>query len=355
MSNLGQAKLATGNDGLLGPKANSDLETSDFSDSRSCLATSNAANAITTDNLNVDSGSSNVLVPSSWELSAKTSSDLQILTANKGLMNASSKGQLNLSHLGLQSLTAHSVLGVVKPLPFVSEVTDAGKAVFFLQHAVLIVNNPSNLQRHLGRTGDVLAEGFRRHRSYYLPSRPSVILRAHGTVSESMLPWHLRLSHLNLRSLQDLQRGGEISVLVDNSEVVMNCEDCVHGKFSGLSWKSRMSHKVIGTLDLVHSNLCSLLSPSQKGSRYFMTFVDEASHFTVFYFLKFKSQALSCLKNFVTYSERETGQKVKVLRTDNGGKYTSKAWEVYYTDLGIKHSMGPPHSPEMNGTAERYN
>lgn len=86
-----------------------------------------------------------------------------------------------------------------------------------------------------------------------------------------------------------------------------------------------------------------------------MKFVDEATHFTVVYFLKSKDQSLECFKNYVSFSERETNCKVKKLRSDNGGEYISKEWEEFCHQLGIRHSMGPPHSPEMNGTAERFN
>lgn len=60
-------------------------------------------------------------------------------------------------------------------------------------------------------------------------------------------------------------------------------------------------------------------------------------------------------KNYVSFSERETGFKVRKLTSDNGREYISKAWDHFCQHTGIKHSMGPPHSPEMNGTAERFN
>jgi hypothetical protein len=43
------------------------------------------------------------------------------------------------------------------------------------------------------------------------------------------------------------------------------------------------------------------------------------------------------------------------LRTDNGGEYTSREFENYLASSGIRHEPGPPHSPQLNGVAERTN
>jgi len=37
--------------------------------------------------------------------------------------------------------------------------------------------------------------------------------------------------------------------------------------------------------------------------------------------------------------KNQTGQKVKVLRFDNGGRYTSKEFKDYLASKGIKHQL----------------
>lgn len=86
-----------------------------------------------------------------------------------------------------------------------------------------------------------------------------------------------------------------------------------------------------------------------------MTFLDEHTHFGVIYFLKSKDQAFDVFKHYVVYAERETRMKLRTIRTDNGGEYTSQAWLMYCSALGIRHSKGPPHSPQLHGVAERFN
>jgi Integrase core domain. len=47
--------------------------------------------------------------------------------------------------------------------------------------------------------------------------------------------------------------------------------------------------------------------------------------------------------------------KLKVLRTDNGGEYTSAQFEEFLVKDGIRHELTIPRTPEQNGVAERMN
>ncbi len=44
-----------------------------------------------------------------------------------------------------------------------------------------------------------------------------------------------------------------------------------------------------------------------------------------------------------------------IIRSDNGGEYTSNAFEKYLTDLGIDHQTTVPYTSHQNGVAERTN
>ena len=53
--------------------------------------------------------------------------------------------------------------------------------------------------------------------------------------------------------------------------------------------------------------------------------------------------------------ETQSGQNVKVLRTDNGGEYISKEFNVFCQEAGIVHQLTAPYSPQQNGVSERKN
>ena len=53
--------------------------------------------------------------------------------------------------------------------------------------------------------------------------------------------------------------------------------------------------------------------------------------------------------------EKSSGRKIKTLRSDNGGEYTSTEFTSFLTKEGIKHELTIPHTPQQNGVAERLN
>ena len=53
--------------------------------------------------------------------------------------------------------------------------------------------------------------------------------------------------------------------------------------------------------------------------------------------------------------ENQIGKKIQVLRTDNGGEYTSNEFLEYCSLEGIKKEHTMPHTPQQNGVVERKN
>jgi transposase InsO family protein len=50
-----------------------------------------------------------------------------------------------------------------------------------------------------------------------------------------------------------------------------------------------------------------------------------------------------------------TGKKIRFLRTDNGGKYTSIDFNDFSKEVGIKRELTVPYNPQQNGVVERKN
>ena len=76
---------------------------------------------------------------------------------------------------------------------------------------------------------------------------------------------------------------------------------------------------------------------------------------TQLYFLKEKSEAFEKFKAFKTYVEDEIDLKIKCLRSDNGGEFTSKELNNFCEDHGIKRQFSAPRTPQHNGVTERKN
>lgn len=94
---------------------------------------------------------------------------------------------------------------------------------------------------------------------------------------------------------------------------------------------------------------------SQGGAMYFITFIDDYSRYISVYFLKAKSDALVVFKNYVMETERQTGNKLKRLRSDNGTEYVNTNFKRFLQDQGIVHETTVPYTPQQNGVSERAN
>jgi transposase InsO family protein len=94
---------------------------------------------------------------------------------------------------------------------------------------------------------------------------------------------------------------------------------------------------------------------SLGGNRYFITFIDDFSKKLWVYFLKEKSTAFIVFKNFKALVENQSGHKLVTLRSDRGGEYTSKEFDKYCKEHGIKHQLTAAYTPQQNGIAKRKN
>ncbi len=71
--------------------------------------------------------------------------------------------------------------------------------------------------------------------------------------------------------------------------------------------------------------------------------------------MKTKDQVFEKFKEYETMVTNMTEKKIKILRSDNGGEYTSKEFSDYLKEKGIQHQLSVPRTPEQNGVSERMN
>ena len=91
-----------------------------------------------------------------------------------------------------------------------------------------------------------------------------------------------------------------------------------------------------------HLRLCTLIfcGPMQTssigGCNYFLTFINDYSRITWAYFLKHKSDAFSYFQQFKALMENQSGQRIKILKTDRGGEYVSNEFINFFKTHGIQ-------------------
>jgi hypothetical protein len=126
------------------------------------------------------------------------------------------------------------------------------------------------------------------------------------------------------------------------------CRGCALGNNAKASFWSG-DNRSKGILDLVHSNVCGPMPiPSSSGYLYYVTFIDDYSRTWIF-FMKTKDEVFSRFREFMSLVENQTGKKIKLLRLDNRGEYTSNNFRDFCKEAGIKREMTKPFNPQHNG------
>jgi transposase InsO family protein len=123
------------------------------------------------------------------------------------------------------------------------------------------------------------------------------------------------------------------------------CKGCAHDKYVKKPFPSS-DNKAKGTLDIIHSDVCGpLLATSLSGYVYYVSFIDDFSRKTWIYFLKAKSEVFNKFKEFKVLVENLSEKKKKILRSNNGGQFTSNEFKAFCKEVCIKRELSTPYNP----------
>jgi hypothetical protein len=75
-------------------------------------------------------------------------------------------------------------------------------------------------------------------------------------------------------------------------------------------------------------------------------FIDDHSHKMWIYFLKKKDGVFVIFQEFKAQVENLTRRRIKVLRSNNGGEYTSRDFNDLCIEEGIKREYIVPYNPQ---------
>ncbi|UYV72131.1 hypothetical protein LAZ67_9001917 [Cordylochernes scorpioides] len=169
--------------------------------------------------------------------------------------------------------------------------------------------------------------------------------------------WHNRFGHLNFDDLKKLQRENLVNGLPKGEfKSITSCETCIRGKQTRLPFPEVSLTKSTEPLQLIHSDICGpMRTKSYGGALYFATFIDDFSRMIFTFVMKRKSEIFKGFKVFKRFAEKQTGKKIKAIRSDNAAEYLSSDFKEYLLEEGIIHQLSVEYSPQQNGVAERAN
>ena len=123
------------------------------------------------------------------------------------------------------------------------------------------------------------------------------------------------------------------------------CEDCTMGKQKKVTFSKAARSSKPGKLELVHTDVWGPAPVrSLGGSLYYITFIDDSTRKVWVYFLKNKSDVFSTFIKWKAEVENQIGARVKCLRSDNGGEYSSKEFTNFCSAHGIRIEKTIPNT-----------
>ncbi|KAI5353004.1 hypothetical protein L3X38_005896 [Prunus dulcis] len=155
------------------------------------------------------------------------------------------------------------------------------------------------------------------NRSFPLKLQTDLHVALTASISQSTLLWHRRMGHLNFQSLKLLQNEDMVLGLpkIKNANAV--CEGCTFGKHCRKAFPKEATSRATTPLELVHTDVCGPMQTVTKAGN--------------------------------------SGYKVKKLRSDRGGEYTSNEFNKFCDEMGMERQLTVAYSPQQNGVAERKN
>jgi transposase InsO family protein len=176
-----------------------------------------------------------------------------------------------------------------------------------------------------------------------------------GKEDESWL-WHKRMGHMHFDNLVKVNKREAVREMPQITKPTNTlCKHFQQRKQTKTKFKSK-EYSTTKPLEIVHTDLVGpTTTKGLKSERYFMLLVDDYTRMTGVCFLKNKSEAFENFKIYKEMVDNEMDSRIKCLRSDNGGEFTSKEFMDYCNNHGIKRQFFVTRTPQQNGVVERKN
>ncbi|PLW49288.1 hypothetical protein PCASD_02732 [Puccinia coronata f. sp. avenae] len=182
-------------------------------------------------------------------------------------------------------------------------------------------------------------------------------VREHLTKDEKLLlQVHRRFGHVGLRVIRRMIAKNAALGLPDSlppGDIV--CSSCMISKSVNKNTLSS-DQRTFNAMDAWNVDLIGPFETAAfGGGLYVLTMRDIGSGYAEVKILRKKDETLALLIDTITRMETYTKKKLKILRSDNGGEFNSKALASYLASKGIIAERSIAYHHYQNGCIERYN
>ena len=183
---------------------------------------------------------------------------------------------------------------------------------------------------------------------------------AYATEDMSVMELHHHLGHISIATTHKLVESRaihRIKLNPDMPEVNLDCKACIIACATCLPMcKPHVSIPAQNFRDKVHTDMWGPSKTPTKGRyHHFITFMDNATCFTLVYLMGKKSKAIKAYKFFEAWVITQHSTRIKVLHSDCGGEYLSKEFDEHFAAAGTAQRLTMHDMLQLNGVTERLN
>ena len=219
------------------------------------------------------------------------------------------------------------------------------------------VNMKGDTLRLIDREGNLLIKTTRtKNRMYKVTLQADLMQCLQIKASGEGALWHARLGHVSKETMLMMVNKEFVIGIPNLKRDTEACVSCLNGKQTRKAFPPATQYRATELLELVHADLCGPITPTTPAqNRYIFVLIDDHSRYMWTALLREKSAAFEKFQNFKSLVEQETHTKLKTLRTDRGGEFTSREFQSYCEKHGVMRHLTAPYSPQQNGVVERRN
>ena len=120
---------------------------------------------------------------------------------------------------------------------------------------------------------------------------------------------------------------------------LFTCEHCQTSKSTRKSFSKGVRANF--PLQIVHFDIYGPMNVrARHKTYYFITFIDDYTHFVIVYLITYKSKVTNCFQSYMSLVENQLDRKkIKTLRTDQDLEYLPNQFKQPCDKKGIQHQL----------------
>ena len=136
----------------------------------------------------------------------------------------------------------------------------------------------------------------------------------------------------------------------------LECESCQLGKHTRVLFPKRLDSRTKSHFEFVHYDVWGpSRTASTLGFQYFVTFIDDFSHYSWLFLIKSRVELFFVFYKFFVEIRNQFNTSFRILRSDNALEYFSTLVSSFLSSHGILHHSSYAYTPKQNGVVEHKN